>query len=403
MKIYLKENVYEAAIQRINWLFDEFENIVISSSGGKDSTVTAELVLKVAEERGRLPVPVVFVDQEAEWESTIEYMRGLMADPRVEPRWIQCPIKLFNATSMEDPWLMCWKEGDEWMRPKEEISIKENVFGTDRFHDMFPKIFRYYYPDQKACYIAGVRAEESPNRLHGLTVQQTYKDATWGKKLDEKAGHYTFYPLYDWNTSDIWKAIHDNGWRYCKVYDQMYRYGVPVSGMRVSNLHHETAVHALFFMHEVEPETWQALTKRLGGINAAHHMSKDDMFQIKGLPPMFESWKEYRDYLTEHLITLPDHKEIFKKRWAKNDDMFGDMVNADVFHRRQITSLLVNDWEFVKIEPFMRSTPMTSFVKWKKGTIGKDDRSELDLSYIPPEYHDEIKVQVADHGRFKHG
>jgi hypothetical protein len=132
-------------------------------------------------------------------------------------------------------------------------------------------------------------------------------------------------------------------------------------------------------------------------------MSKDDMFQIKGLPPMFESWKEYRDYLTEHLITLPDHKEIFKKRWAKNDDMFGDMVNADVFHRRQITSLLVNDWEFVKIEPFMRSTPMTSFVKWKKGTIGKDDRSELDLSYIPPEYHDEIKVQVADHGRFKHG
>ena len=131
MKIFLNQNVWDAALERMNRLFDEFENIVISTSGGKDSTVTMHLALQVAEERGRLPLKMMFLDQEAEYRMTIEYMRKAMADPRVEPIWVQAPIKLFNAASMSDPWLYCWRDGDEWMRPKEEISIKENVFGTD--------------------------------------------------------------------------------------------------------------------------------------------------------------------------------------------------------------------------------------------------------------------------------
>ena len=102
MKIYLKENVWDVALQRINRIFDDFDNVVISTSGGKDSAVTMELALKVAEERGRLPLKMMFLDQEAEYRMTIEYMRKAMADPRVEPIWIQAPIKLFNATSMDD-------------------------------------------------------------------------------------------------------------------------------------------------------------------------------------------------------------------------------------------------------------------------------------------------------------
>ena len=195
MKIFLRDSVYESALRRINRIFDEFDNVVISSSGGKDSTVTMQLTLQVAEERGRLPVKMFFLDQEAEYRMTIEYMRIAMADPRIEPLWVQAPIKLFNATSMDDPWLMCWKEGEEWMRPKEAISIKENVFGTERFHDMFVKALDYWFPNESACYLAGVRAEESPTRLAGLTTAATYKDITWGKKLNEKKGHYTYLGL----------------------------------------------------------------------------------------------------------------------------------------------------------------------------------------------------------------
>ena len=54
-----------------------------------------------------------------------------------------------------------------------------------------------------------------------------YKDITWGKRLNKKLGHYTFYPIYDWTYLDVWKAIHDHGWSYNTVYDAMFRYGVP--------------------------------------------------------------------------------------------------------------------------------------------------------------------------------
>ena len=108
MKIYGKENVHDAALGRIRWLFDEFPNVIIGVSGGKDSTVVYNLALQVAREKNRLPLKCLFVDQEAEWESTIDTIRLIMENPEVEPLWFQMPIKLFNATSTTDHWLMCW-------------------------------------------------------------------------------------------------------------------------------------------------------------------------------------------------------------------------------------------------------------------------------------------------------
>ena len=81
MKIYKKENVFDAALERVRWLFDEFDEIVVSSSGGKDSAVIFNLAMMVAEEKNRLPLKVMFIDQEAEWKHTIEYMEKVMYDP----------------------------------------------------------------------------------------------------------------------------------------------------------------------------------------------------------------------------------------------------------------------------------------------------------------------------------
>lgn len=50
MKYYSKENVYDAALSRIRYLFDEFDNVVVGFSGGKDSTICLQLSLIVAEE-----------------------------------------------------------------------------------------------------------------------------------------------------------------------------------------------------------------------------------------------------------------------------------------------------------------------------------------------------------------
>ena len=42
---YLSENVYEALQKRLYFLFEEFDNILVSFSGGKDSGLLLNLVM----------------------------------------------------------------------------------------------------------------------------------------------------------------------------------------------------------------------------------------------------------------------------------------------------------------------------------------------------------------------
>ena len=64
-----------------------------------------------------------------------------------------------------------------------------------------------------------------------LTRGVTYKWITWGKVLNKRQNQYTFYPIYDWSYTDVWKYIESTGSRYNKVYDQMFKFGIPVNGM----------------------------------------------------------------------------------------------------------------------------------------------------------------------------
>lgn len=368
MKIHLKENVYDAAIERIRWLFGEFENIVVNFSGGKDSTVILNLTLLVAEQLGRLPVKVMFIDQEAEWNCVIDYIRRVMNDPRVEPMWFQMPLRLFNATSTTEPWLHCWKEGGEaeWLRPKEDIAIKENRYGTDRFTNLFTKIFEVEFPDQPSCHIAGVRCEESPRRMLGLTSYATYKHATWGKYENKSLGHYVFHPLYDWSYTDIWKAIFDHKWPYCRLYDYMYQYGVAPMKMRVSNVHHETAIRSLYYMQEIEPELWNKLVARISGINTAGQ-TRDDLFAVNELPFMFADWGEYRDHLLKHLIQPGEPKEAFSKKFANYDQIYSDTLIREAYMRACVTAILKNDWHMTTLENWHYALDALLYRRWKKG------------------------------------
>lgn len=349
-RVYLNDNVLEAAIKRIRRIFLEFDTVVVNISGGKDSTVVYHLALQVAEELGRLPLPVLFIDQEAEWEMVIEYVRELMADPRVTPYWLQIPMRIFNATSTneEDAWLKCWEPNADWIRPKEPNSIHENTFGTDRFARLFDETPKVFWPGRKVASLAGVRTEESPGRLAGLTNVASYKDITWCKKGKHQ---YAFYPLYDWSWMDVWKAIHEHQWPYCPLYDYMYQYGVLVKDMRVSNVHHETATNTLHFLQEIEPETWNKIVARVNGVHAVGRLSEAYRTPDE-LPPMFQSWKEYRDHLLANLIQSPEHQEIFRKRFASEDRRFVSNKITHKLVRMQIDSLLLNDYHGTKSSNF---------------------------------------------------
>ena len=307
-RVYLSNNVYEESLERIRYLFDEFENIVVGFSGGKDSTTCLELSLIVAREKNRLPLNVLFLDQEAEWQCTIDYVEEVMSRKEVNPIWFQMPLRIANSASLNEEWHHCWDVNiTEWLREKNPISIKENTYGCDRFADLFTAIFKKDYKDKKACYISGVRCEESPTRNMALTGQVTYKGLTWGKILSKEMEHYTFYPIYDWSVWDIWAGIYKGNYNYNKLYDYYYQHGKGISKMRVSNL-----------------------------------------------PYMFESWSDYRDHLLENLIK-EEIKPFFIKKFKKYDKAFHQTPIYIKAMKICVKALLINDYHSTTMDNFMRS------------------------------------------------
>ena len=78
---YTAQNVFEAALDRIRWVYRECDDVIVSMSGGKDSAVIFELAKLVAAELGRLPLKCFWLDQEAEWLAT-EDQCGASCMPR---------------------------------------------------------------------------------------------------------------------------------------------------------------------------------------------------------------------------------------------------------------------------------------------------------------------------------
>lgn len=355
MLIVSKKNVWDAGLDRIRWIYDEFPEVTVQHSGGKDSTIIFNLALKVAREKNRLPLRVLFVDQEAEWKQTIEHMREVMNHPDVEPYWYQMPMHIDNATSFDEKTLFCWEEGKEWIREKEDISIKENTYGVNIWTGIFQAILKKDFPYEKHCTLAGVRAEESPRRRVGMTQDVTYKYITWGNKKYEsmykEANHYCFYPIYDWSYKDVWKAICDNNWSYCAIYDYQYRYGCSVRNMRVSNLHHETAVQALFYLQEIDKDLYNKLTQRLKGIDTANKMNDD--FFVQELPFMFMSWEEYCEHLVDKLVTCDSWKKSISIFIERNREVYDD--DPKMFEKACkacCNSILANDTARTKLRNF---------------------------------------------------
>ncbi len=337
MKRYLDKNVLEAAQERIAYVFDEFERIYVSVSGGKDSTVLYHLALNEATRRGR-QIHLFFLDQELEYDSTIRLMRTMMHHPNVVPLWHQVPIYMTNATSYTEEMLYAWGPGEEWIREKEPDSIHSiDADYPKRFYPFFDW-FEKQQPEGSA-FLVGLRADESLNRFRAVTKHPGYKDVRWSSKT-ANPGAFKFYPLYDWGHGDVWKYIDDNGVPYNAIYDKMFALNRSIYGtLRVSNLIHEKAFSCLTDLQVLEPETYERVIRRLKSTHCAAIYAKEGLiYNSEALPAAFGSWREYRDYLLESAPNAPARKARFVKRFA-------EQPQDEYTYRQQCRQLLINDWE----------------------------------------------------------
>lgn len=340
------ENVFQAAQDRIKRVFDNFENIHVSISGGKDSTVLCHLALQEAKRRNR-KIGLFFLDEEVVYDSTYQQIKYLM---ELEPDhtyklWLQIAFCLTNATSYQESQLLCWEEGKHkiWMRPKEKDSIhfkpwdigKEtrNKFNGLGFYEVLSNFENMY---GNTAFLVGLRALESPNRWRTMMKNPGFEDIFWSTK---KKKNIAFYPIFDWHFEDIWLYIYQNNLRYSKLYDWQFLKGMSVVEMRTSSLIHEKSFKSLVELPEFEPQTYEKLLKRIKGISFANETAKKGKggFKITSLPKNFRNWIEYKNNL---LDSYPDEnmKHYFEARFAKQ-------LNNNYVARQQCRQLICNDYE----------------------------------------------------------
>lgn len=329
------ENVLEAAKKRVSILFDLYDNVSLSFSGGKDSTALFHLINAEAIKRNRKFI-LYFQDQEAEYQGTIDFVEWAMNQPNVIPLWYQVPIFMTNAASHQQLFLWAWGDGEEWVREKHPMAIHTiDIRYPKRFYKFNLWVGQQLRKRLGTCVsIIGLRAEESPDRRFVMFGEDT--ELFWLRRKNEP---HKAYPIIDWSYTDVWKYLTENNLKYNKVYDKMYMLGGNLRYFRVSNLVHEKAFRCLTDLQELEPETYDKLEKRLKGVHTAAIYGKENlMYSIKELPDNFKTWKEYKDFL---LISIhPDLKRIFDYQWSR----FGDTDDTGAC-KYMVKRILLCDWE----------------------------------------------------------
>lgn len=172
--IYLQNNVFDEALERLRMIFDGHDDVIVSMSGGKDSTVLFRMALMVAQERGRLPLKVFWLDQEAEWQATVDYMQHIMELPEVTPYWYQIPFEFTNTLSPEKNFISVWDPEDKaiWIHPQHPLSIKENPSSEKRFHELVNVLPPYCTDSENCAVLVGMRMTESLNRRVAITQHE---------------------------------------------------------------------------------------------------------------------------------------------------------------------------------------------------------------------------------------
>jgi len=336
-KIGLGINVYDAALERVKWTFDNFERIYVSFSAGKDSSVMLHLMADEARARG-VKIGCLIVDLEGQYKLTIDHAKEMFEEYEdvLDIYWVCLPIALRNAVSVYEPKWTCWdkEKKDDWIRELPERAISDESFfpffkNNMEFEEFVPLFGEWYSQGKKTACCVGIRTDESLNRYRTIAsrTKTTLDDKQYTTKVTDNV--FNVYPIYDWRTQDIWTYHGKNKDKpHNKLYDMMHKAGLSIHLQRICQPYGDDQRRGLWLFHLIEPETWAKVVARVNGansgslyihengnINGYHKITKPDghtwesfakMF-LNSLPPktkvhyenkifLFTKWWEDRGY-----------------------------------------------------------------------------------------------------------
>lgn len=316
-KKYLNKNVYELALERIKYIFSQFQNVLVAFSGGKDSTVCLEMCYDYAKQTNQLnKLSMYHLDYEAQYQMTTDFVdETFKRFNDIKRYWLCLPIGANCGVKMDSGIWIPWEKSkrDIWVRkmPNYNYIINENncPFEMEEgeqdyaVQDKFSKWFAS--KNGKTAVIIGIRTDESLNRFRAIKSDKKIKP--YGNTnyitgyLDDDLT-YKAYPIYDWNVSDIWVYNAKFEKTYNKLYDLYYQAGLSVEQMRVANPFHSCGTETLKLYKVIDPNNWGKMVGRVNGVNFTAIYGGTTAMGWKNITkPKHFTWKEYCYFLLDTL------------------------------------------------------------------------------------------------------
>lgn len=379
-KYPLDKNVLEAALDRINWVFDNLPRVCVSFSGGKDSTIMLHLTAQQARKKGK-KIHLLFIDWEAQFTCTIQHVNNMKqqyADVIEKCWWVALPLTTQNALSQFQPEWQCWEPGVNWVRQPPEEAITDpsyfDFYQPGMTFEAFVRAFSDWFAQNRpAAVMVGIRADESYNRF--LTIANARKkrfadDKPW--TTIAPGGHaWYIYPIYDWKTADIWTWFAKTGNDYNPLYNLMFQAGVPPRYMRICEPFGPEQRQGLWLYHVVEPERWAAMCERVSGVRSGGvYAGQDNHFygHRKILKPDHLCWQEYAMLLldsmpqktAEHYRNkIAIYLHWYQKKGMEDipDTQEGDIGAKDIPSWRRVCKVLLNNDYWCRALSFSPNKP----------------------------------------------
>lgn len=328
-KQYLNISVYDAARQRVEYLFQEFDHVLVAFSGGKDSAVCLNMCYEYAQAHGLLhKLSIYHQDYEAQYQYTTDFVEQTFAGFKgIEKTWVCLPIAAQCACRLGEPCWYPWEadKKDIWVRPmpqNEYVMNESNCAAPFKpgmsDYDFQDRFCRWYSKKRgKTAVVIGIRATESLSRHCAVsrTAKVTnYKGLNWLTKVDQTT--VNAYIIYDWCVEDVWIANGKFGWEYNKIYDVFYLAGVPLDSMRVASPFNDCAIQSLQMYKVIDPKTWARMVGRVNGVNfAAIYGSTTAMGWKNIVLPKGHTWKSYYEFLlsTMDKKTADHYNDILRR------------------------------------------------------------------------------------------
>lgn len=322
-------SVLEAAERRIVEAFNNNKYVSLSFSGGKDSICMADLVVKTMQ---KYSIPfsrlmVTFFDEEAIYpdvEQIVLQWRSRFLSLGAKFYWFCLPIRHYNCCNRleNDESFICWQPGKEsvWVRQMPSFAIRNHKdFSMGMTYQYFGKKIFKTIPQ-----MVGLRMAESVQRRRSIASMRTSK---------------FLYPLYDWKDSDIWLYIKLNRLDIPTTYIYLYKVGVPLNKLRISQFFSIDTIKTLPKVLEFYPDLYQRILRREPNADLVMLYWDTDMFRSSKQEQKFDldKSKDYREILKDAMMKAAQSPDMYpgyavaKKLYARLSDKNSQKIFREVY------------------------------------------------------------------------